>query len=208
MSDAQMSTIIYSLLSLSRSVESHVPSTYCIIAVPTQIPPQWNTDVFILQTKKEKKGGNVKSESACCHKTEGGYLQRVRWPHQRIRLVTQSYQVSSRCSLTEDFARCQSNHIIYTTAPPHNPIVNPAPSPLHGNQEAVCLGHGGDGVVRRAHLCENLVQPLQRSVEVDLDPAGGAGHVLTMVFSSPALGKEISISRDVYTLSCQTRLMR
>lgn len=40
---------------------------------------------------------------------------------------------------------------------------------------------------RGAHLCEHLVEPLQRAVQVQLDPAGGAGHRLPPVFSSPAL---------------------
>lgn len=31
----------------------------------------------------------------------------------------------------------------------------------------------------RAHLCEDLVQPLQRAVEMQFYPAGGAGHCLT-----------------------------
>lgn len=31
----------------------------------------------------------------------------------------------------------------------------------------------------RAHLCEDLVQPLQRAIEMQLYPAGGAGHSLT-----------------------------
>lgn len=29
-----------------------------------------------------------------------------------------------------------------------------------------------------AHLCQHLVEPLQRAVQVELDPAGGAGHCL------------------------------
>ena len=40
------------------------------------------------------------------------------------------------------------------------------------------LGHGGDVVARAAHLRENLVQPLQRPVQVNLDPARGARNVL------------------------------
>lgn len=30
-----------------------------------------------------------------------------------------------------------------------------------------------------AHLCEHLVEPLQGAVQVQLDPAGGAGHRLS-----------------------------
>lgn len=49
------------------------------------------------------------------------------------------------------------------------------------------LRHRGNGVVRGAHLREDLVQPLQRPVQMYLDPAGGAGHILTVVFGAPAL---------------------
>lgn len=30
-----------------------------------------------------------------------------------------------------------------------------------------------------AHLCEHFVEPLQGAVQVELDPAGGAGHCLS-----------------------------
>lgn len=40
------------------------------------------------------------------------------------------------------------------------------------------LGHTGAVDAGRAHLCENLVQPLQRAVEMQFYPAGGAGHCL------------------------------
>lgn len=41
------------------------------------------------------------------------------------------------------------------------------------------LGHAGAVDAGRAHLCQYLVQPLQRPVEVQLYPAGGAGDCLT-----------------------------
>lgn len=41
------------------------------------------------------------------------------------------------------------------------------------------LGDAGAADVWGAHLCEHLVQPLQGAVEVQLDPAGGAGHRLS-----------------------------
>lgn len=41
------------------------------------------------------------------------------------------------------------------------------------------LRHAGAVDAGRAHLCEHLVQPLQGPVEVQLNPAGGAGHGLT-----------------------------
>lgn len=40
------------------------------------------------------------------------------------------------------------------------------------------LGDAGAADARGAHLCEDLVQPLQRAVEVQLNPAGSAGHRL------------------------------
>lgn len=40
------------------------------------------------------------------------------------------------------------------------------------------LGHAGAADVWGAHLREHLVQPLQGAVQVQLDPAGGAGHCL------------------------------
>jgi len=42
-------------------------------------------------------------------------------------------------------------------------------------------------VAGTAHLCEDLVQPLQGAVEVDLYPAGSRGHVLSVVLGPPAL---------------------
>ena len=39
----------------------------------------------------------------------------------------------------------------------------------------------------RAHLCEDVVEPLEGAPEVDFDPARGRGHVLTVVLSAPAL---------------------
>lgn len=41
--------------------------------------------------------------------------------------------------------------------------------------------------MRGTHLCEDLVQPLQGPMQVYLNPAGGAGHILAVVFCSPAL---------------------
>lgn len=41
------------------------------------------------------------------------------------------------------------------------------------------LRHAGAVDAGRTHLCEHLVQPLQRPVQVQLYPAGGAGHGLT-----------------------------
>lgn len=53
----------------------------------------------------------------------------------------------------------------------------------------VSLRDAGAAETRGAHLCEHLVQPLQGPVQVQLDPAGGAGHCLSPVLCSPALHK-------------------
>lgn len=37
------------------------------------------------------------------------------------------------------------------------------------------------------HLGQNFIKPLQRSVQVDLYPAGGARDILAVVFRTPAL---------------------
>lgn len=41
------------------------------------------------------------------------------------------------------------------------------------------LRDAGAADARGAHLCEHLVQPLQGAVQVQLDPAGGAGYRLS-----------------------------
>lgn len=51
------------------------------------------------------------------------------------------------------------------------------------------LRPGGNGIIRCAHPSENSVQPLEGTVQVDLNPAWGARHILAMVFNSPALYK-------------------
>lgn len=55
------------------------------------------------------------------------------------------------------------------------------PPPSH----PVSLRHTGTADAWGAHLGENLVKPLQRPIQVQLDPAGGAGHCL-----SPARHRE------------------
>lgn len=61
---------------------------------------------------------------------------------------------------------------------------------------SLLLGHRGDGVERGAHLCQHFVQPLERPVQVHLDPAGGAGHILSVVLCSPALtGHKSTLNR-------------
>lgn len=52
--------------------------------------------------------------------------------------------------------------------------------------EGRSLRHAGAPDARGAHLGKHLVEPLQRAVEVQLDPAGGAGDRLTPVLCSPA----------------------
>lgn len=41
--------------------------------------------------------------------------------------------------------------------------------------------------MRWAHLSQDFIQPLEGAVQVYLNPAGGAGNILAMVFCSPAL---------------------
>lgn len=43
----------------------------------------------------------------------------------------------------------------------------------------VSLRDAGAADAGGAHLCEHLVEPLQGAVQVQLDPAGGAGHRLS-----------------------------
>lgn len=44
-------------------------------------------------------------------------------------------------------------------------------------------------VAGATHLGQDLVQPLERPVKMDLNPAGGRGHVLSVVLRPPALHK-------------------
>lgn len=41
--------------------------------------------------------------------------------------------------------------------------------------------------MRRAHLGEHLVQPLERPVQMDFNPTGRRGHILAMILRTPAL---------------------
>lgn len=43
--------------------------------------------------------------------------------------------------------------------------------------------------MRRSHLSQNFVQPLQGAVQMNLYPAGGASHILAVVLRPPALDK-------------------
>ena len=49
------------------------------------------------------------------------------------------------------------------------------------------VSRDGSDVGRGSHLGEDFVQPHEWAVEMDLDPARGARHVLTMVLCAPAL---------------------
>jgi hypothetical protein len=53
----------------------------------------------------------------------------------------------------------------------------------------ISSGHGGTPHGGRPHLCQDPVQPLERPVEVELDPARGGGHRLASVLGAPALDK-------------------
>lgn len=66
-------------------------------------------------------------------------------------------------------------------------------------RKRLLLRHTGAMDAGRAHLCEYLVQPLQRAVEMQLYPTGGAGHCLT---SAGCRGRErkqfVSLSSTKY----------
>lgn len=73
--------------------------------------------------------------------------------------------------------------------------------PMTGVQEVAedgggggSLGDAGAADVWGAHLCEHLVQPLQGTIEVQLNPAGGAGHCL-------------SPGRDTQPVQTQSKIM-
>ena len=59
--------------------------------------------------------------------------------------------------------------------------------PIEMCVETGLLRHRRNRVVWGAHLSQNFVQPLQRSMKVDLNPAGRACDILAMVLGSPAL---------------------
>ncbi len=59
---------------------------------------------------------------------------------------------------------------------------------LHETGWGFVLWHAGAAEVRRAHLSEHLVQPLQGAVEMQLYPAGGAGYCL------PPAGRKIWVT--------------
>ena len=63
-------------------------------------------------------------------------------------------------------------------------VAEPAPG-VSFTAEYSAAGAAGPG--RAAHLLQHLVQPLQRTVQVQLDPAGGGGHRLPPVLLAPAL---------------------
>ncbi len=51
------------------------------------------------------------------------------------------------------------------------------------------LRHGGAGQPRRSHLSEHLVEPLQRPVEVDLDPTRRTRHRLSSAMTPRTQGQ-------------------
>lgn len=53
--------------------------------------------------------------------------------------------------------------------------------------DQLCLRHRRNGVVRRAHLGKDFIQPLQGPVKMNLNPAWGACHILSMVLCTPTL---------------------
>ena len=53
----------------------------------------------------------------------------------------------------------------------------------------VCLGHGWASEGGRSHLGQDAVQPLQRPIEVQLNPAWCGGDSLPTIFRTPPLDK-------------------
>lgn len=69
-------------------------------------------------------------------------------------------------------------------------------------KQVLLLGHTGAVDAGRAHLCENLVQPLQRAIEMQFYPAGGAGHCLTSAGYREEEGQHsLSLLRAFHTTS-------
>lgn len=114
-------------------------------------------------------------------------------------MVTQSCQVSSRFSRAGNWGLFSQNvcpqtnclQVEYKT-PPFNQSASawdPGLTRLHLQLPygQLCLGHGGNGVVRRAHLGEDFIQPLQGPVKMNLNPAWGACHILSMILCTPTL---------------------
>ena len=52
-----------------------------------------------------------------------------------------------------------------------------------------CLGHRWASEGGRSHLGQNAVQPLQRPIEVQLNPTGCGGYSLPTIFCTPTLDK-------------------
>lgn len=49
------------------------------------------------------------------------------------------------------------------------------------------LRHRGNRIVGRTHLGKNFIQPLERAMQMYLNPAGGASNILPVVLGAPAL---------------------
>jgi hypothetical protein len=52
----------------------------------------------------------------------------------------------------------------------------------------------------RAHLSQNLVQPLQWSMKMNLNPTGGARDILAMILGSPTLKRKNEAQSDCVSL--------
>lgn len=72
-------------------------------------------------------------------------------------------------------------HFLHGHLPQAHP---PYPPPSH----PMSLRHTGAADARGAHLGEDLVKPLQRPIQVQLNPAGGAGHCLSPVRNGKGWG--------------------
>ena len=62
--------------------------------------------------------------------------------------------------------------------------------------EGFPLRDAGAADARGAHLCEHLVEPLQGAVQVQLDPAGGAGHRLSPERHMRRVGTDVECTEE------------
>lgn len=69
------------------------------------------------------------------------------------------------------------------------------------------LGHRGDRVVWGPHLGQYFIKPLQRSMQVDLYPAGGARDILTVILCTPTLWEKRQWHTVLIVIVCSETLL-
>lgn len=71
------------------------------------------------------------------------------------------------------------------------------------------LRDAGAADARGAHLCEHLVEPLQGAVQVQLDPAGGAGHRLSPGRGTRRAETDVEyMEKAVWSRACVSKLTK